>query len=47
MAERAEATLQEMGVDVAHHDLYAEGFEPVCGGDALGEVAALAAKAVA
>jgi putative NADPH-quinone reductase len=35
MAERAEATLRELGVEVAHHDLYAEGFEPVRGGDAL------------
>ena len=35
MAERAEATLRELGVEVAHHDLYAEGFEPVSGGDAL------------
>ena len=47
MAERAEETLRELGVEVSHHDLYAEGFEPVCGGDALGEVAALAAAAVA
>jgi putative NADPH-quinone reductase len=35
MAGRAEETLRDMGVDVAHHDLYAEGFEPVRGGDAL------------
>ena len=35
MAERAEETLRELGVEVAHHDLYAEGFEPVGGGDAL------------
>jgi hypothetical protein len=33
MAERAEETLRELGVEVAHHDLYAEGFEPVCGGE--------------
>lgn len=35
MAERAVRTLREHGVEVAHHDLYAEGFEPVRGGDAL------------
>lgn len=35
IAERAEATLRELGVQVAHHDLYAEGYEPVSGGDSL------------
>ena len=30
MAERAEETLRELGGEVSHHDLYAEGFEPVC-----------------
>jgi NAD(P)H dehydrogenase (quinone) len=35
MADRAVRTLREVGVDVSHHDLYAEGFEPVRGGDAL------------
>ncbi len=35
MAERGTATLRELSVDVAHHDLYAEGFEPVSGGDEL------------
>ena len=32
---RAEATLRALGVEVAHHDLCAERFEPVCGGDPL------------
>lgn len=35
MAVRAETTLELLGVDVAHHDLYEEGFEPVSGGDEL------------
>lgn len=35
MWERATATLRELGVRGAHHDLYAEGFEPIRGGDAL------------
>jgi putative NADPH-quinone reductase len=35
MAERAVRTLRVLGVEVAHHDLYAEGYEPVRGGDAL------------
>jgi len=35
MAERAVRTLRELGVGVAHHDLYAEGYEPVRGADAL------------
>ena len=35
MAVRAETTLELLGVEVAHHDLYTEGFEPVRGGDEL------------
>ncbi len=35
MSERATATLRELGVEVAHHDLYAEGYEPVSGGEDL------------
>lgn len=35
MAVRAETTLELMGVQIARHDLYAEGFEPVRGGDEL------------
>jgi len=35
MAVRAETTLELLGVEVAHHDLYEEGFEPVTGGDEL------------
>ncbi len=35
MAERAVLTLDGLGVDVVQHDLYAEGFEPVRGGDVL------------
>ncbi len=35
MADRAVGTLRELGVEVAHHDLYAEGYEPVRGGEAL------------
>jgi len=35
MADRAVTTLRELGVEVSHHDLYAEGYEPVRGADAL------------
>ena len=35
MAERAVGALGELGVEVSHHDLYAEGYEPVRGSDAL------------
>jgi putative NADPH-quinone reductase len=35
LAERAVRTLREQGVQVSHHDLYAEGYEPIRGGDAL------------
>lgn len=35
MAARARETLERMGVQVAHHDLYEEGFQPVQGADAL------------
>jgi putative NADPH-quinone reductase len=35
MAARASTTLELLGIEVAHHDLYEEGFEPVSGGDEL------------
>lgn len=35
MAVHARLTLALMGFEVAHHDLYEEGFEPVRGGDEL------------
>jgi NAD(P)H dehydrogenase (quinone) len=35
IAERAVRTLREQGVEVSDHDLYAEGYEPVRGADAL------------
>jgi putative NADPH-quinone reductase len=35
MAERAVGVLRELGAEVSHHDLYAEGYEPVRGSDEL------------